>query len=159
MEALRKNDNLERRRPPIQRNPVEYGWRDILMEELRLSRAEHKLLTNYDHDPPLNLKLTLQQLYGFAPATPEADAVADPLERERLLAPRRHLVRGAHRDPQDALRQPELHADSQGWSGWASRSRPQGAQGGTITSDEFGTLLPLDLILPRTAAISRCRRR
>ncbi|MGH9120034.1 MAG: hypothetical protein ACRD0A_19860 [Acidimicrobiales bacterium] len=55
---------------------MEYGWRDILMEELGLSRAEHKILTNYELDPPLNTKLTLQQLYGFDSAISEADVVA-----------------------------------------------------------------------------------
>ncbi|MFH0344546.1 MAG: neuraminidase-like domain-containing protein [Chromatiales bacterium] len=69
MEALRKDDSVER---PKQ---SDYGWRDILMEELRLSRPEHKILTNYDRDPPLN-KLTLRQLYGYAPATSEADVLA-----------------------------------------------------------------------------------
>ena len=76
MEALRENDNLERPAPADPANPVEYGWRDILMEELRFSRAEHKILTNYDPDPPLNTKLTLQQLYGYDSAISEADVVA-----------------------------------------------------------------------------------
>lgn len=71
MEALRKDDSVERA------NANEYGWRDILMEELWLSRAEHKILTNYDRDPPLNTKLTLQQLYGYAPTTSEAAVLAD----------------------------------------------------------------------------------
>lgn len=69
MEELRKDDNLERA------NENEYGWRDILMEELLLSRAEYKLLTTYD--PPLNPKLTPQQLYGFDPATPDADVLSE----------------------------------------------------------------------------------
>ena len=38
MERLRKNDALDRTTEP-------YAWRDILMEELRLSRAEHEILT------------------------------------------------------------------------------------------------------------------
>lgn len=48
MEALRKDDSIERA------NANEYGWRDILIEELRLSRAEYALLTDRT--------LTLQQL-------------------------------------------------------------------------------------------------
>lgn len=71
MEALRKNDRLERA------NVNEYGWRDILMEELRLSRTEHKILTNYDLEPPINAKLTLHELYGYAPAASEAEVLAD----------------------------------------------------------------------------------
>jgi hypothetical protein len=55
MEALRKNDALERA------NETEYGWRDILMEELRLNREEYLLLT--DHTLPL------LDLYGFPPGT------------------------------------------------------------------------------------------
>jgi hypothetical protein len=53
MEALRKHDSLERTIGD------EHGWRDILMEELRLSRAEYALLTDGT--------LTLQQIYGYAP--------------------------------------------------------------------------------------------
>jgi hypothetical protein len=62
MEALRKDDNLERA------NENEYGWRDILMEELRLSRAEHALLSDRT--------LALQQIYGYPEATVEADVLA-----------------------------------------------------------------------------------
>ena len=39
MERLRKNDDLERGANP-------YAWRDILAEELGLSRDEYDLLTN-----------------------------------------------------------------------------------------------------------------
>lgn len=70
MEALRESENLERADPPADpTRPVEYGWRDIWMEELRLSRPEHTLLT--DHT------LTLQQLYGFPPATTTSDALTE----------------------------------------------------------------------------------
>jgi peptidoglycan hydrolase-like protein with peptidoglycan-binding domain len=62
MEALRANDAVERA------NPAAYGWRDILMEQLKLSRTEHTLLTDRT--------LTLQQLYGYPAATPNADVLA-----------------------------------------------------------------------------------
>lgn len=62
MEALRKDDNLERA------NENEYGWRDIMMEELRLSRAEHALLSDGT--------LALQHIYGYPEATLEADVLA-----------------------------------------------------------------------------------
>jgi peptidoglycan hydrolase-like protein with peptidoglycan-binding domain len=75
MEVLRQNNELERPTPNDPSNPVEYGWRDILMEELGLSRAEHKILTNYDPDPPLSTNLTLQQLYGFNSAMSEAEVI------------------------------------------------------------------------------------
>jgi peptidoglycan hydrolase-like protein with peptidoglycan-binding domain len=76
MEKLRPNDSVERPAPADPANPVEYGIRDILMEELQLSRAEHKILTNSLADPPLNATLTLQQLYGFDPAVPPTEVIA-----------------------------------------------------------------------------------
>ncbi len=72
MEALSPHDALDR--PD---RPGSYGWRDILMEEIQLSRAEHKLLTNYDLDPPRNQALTLNRLYGYDLSLPEAAVVAD----------------------------------------------------------------------------------
>ncbi|HWS86526.1 MAG TPA: neuraminidase-like domain-containing protein [Pyrinomonadaceae bacterium] len=64
MERLRRGESLER-------GADEYGWRDILLEELRLSRAEYQLLTN---SPDV---LTLAQVYGFpAGTTPDAAAAA-----------------------------------------------------------------------------------
>ena len=62
MRVLRKNDALERTAPDS------YGWRDILMEELRISRAEYRLLTDRT--------LTIQQLYGYSPTTPETEILA-----------------------------------------------------------------------------------
>lgn len=56
MAALRKDDNMEGA------NANEYGWRDILIEELKLSRAEYALLTDRT--------VSLQQLYGYPQATP-----------------------------------------------------------------------------------------
>lgn len=62
MEALRKDDAVERA------DDTGYGWRDIWMEQLGLSRAEYRILTDR--------ALTLQQLYGFPAATSDADALA-----------------------------------------------------------------------------------
>lgn len=56
MAALRIDDRLDRG------NEV-YGWRDIWMETLGLSRAEHKLLTSGGAD----VMRTVKQLYGFGP--------------------------------------------------------------------------------------------
>lgn len=50
MTALRPGDALER-------GAAAYGWRDILMEQLGLSRPEYQILTDST--------LTLQQLYGY----------------------------------------------------------------------------------------------
>jgi hypothetical protein len=66
MQVLRKTDKLERANE-IDNKPT-YGWRDILMEELRISRAEYRLLTDRT--------LTLQQLYGYSPTTPEAEILS-----------------------------------------------------------------------------------
>jgi hypothetical protein len=63
MEALRADDRIERA------GADDYGWRDILMEELRFSRVEYALL--------IDRALTLSQLYGFPPDTPESDVVAE----------------------------------------------------------------------------------
>jgi hypothetical protein len=63
MEALRKNDELERA------GDEGYGWRDILMETLRLSREEYRLLTDRT--------LTLQALYGFPAGKSEKEVRAE----------------------------------------------------------------------------------
>jgi len=62
MERCRKGDALERGADP-------YGWRDILMEELTLSRAEHEILTDSGAVP-------LRLLYGFPTGTSEAAVIA-----------------------------------------------------------------------------------
>ena len=62
MEALRADEAVERATAKA------YGWRDILMEQLTLSRAEYTLLTDRT--------LTLQQLYGFPPGTADAQVLA-----------------------------------------------------------------------------------
>lgn len=62
MERLRTSDALERAAGG-------YGWRDILMEELGLSRAEHEILTD-------SAAVPLARMYGFAPATTDAAVVA-----------------------------------------------------------------------------------
>jgi hypothetical protein len=59
MEALHKEDALDRP------NAAGYSWRDILMERLKLSRDEYRLLTD-------RTLFTVQQLYGLG-------ASADPL--------------------------------------------------------------------------------
>jgi hypothetical protein len=72
IEALRTDDSLERA------NADAYGWRDILMEELQLSRAEHALLTERAlTNGTTDLPLTLRRLYGFGPGTPDADILAE----------------------------------------------------------------------------------
>lgn len=55
MERFRKSDDLERGSNP-------YGWRDILMEELGLSRTEYDILTDSTNVP-------LWRMYGLPSAT------------------------------------------------------------------------------------------
>jgi hypothetical protein len=61
MERLRVNDQLER-------GANTYGWRDILMEELYLSRDEYQILTDGGANP-------LWRIYGFANGTTDADVI------------------------------------------------------------------------------------
>ncbi len=61
MEKLRQTDELDRGDHP-------YGWRDIWIEEIGLSRAEYEILTDSTTVP-------LWRMYGFAPEKPEADVI------------------------------------------------------------------------------------
>ncbi len=63
MERLRKSNDLERGANP-------YGWRDILMEEIGLSRAEYEILTTSNAAPNV-----LWQIYGFPTGTTDADII------------------------------------------------------------------------------------
>ena len=70
MEVLRENDNLERE------SEDKYGWRDIWMERVGLSRAEYRLLTKcWDSDEAADVTLTVKILYGFNTATPIEDVL------------------------------------------------------------------------------------
>ncbi|MGH8454329.1 MAG: Tc toxin subunit A, partial [Nevskiales bacterium] len=81
MERLRANDNLERADGVT--DPA-YGWRDILMERLRLSRPEHAVLT--DSSTPL------QTLYGEdLGAVTDAQQLIDRLSNARAFARRLNL--------------------------------------------------------------------
>ncbi|HWW73910.1 MAG TPA: hypothetical protein VNZ44_00855, partial [Pyrinomonadaceae bacterium] len=66
LERLRAGDALD-----VAQNadPTDYAWRDILIEELKLSRAEYVLLTD-------SAAVSLPALYGFGAATTPAQAVA-----------------------------------------------------------------------------------
>ena len=61
MTALRPSDAMER-------GTAVYGWRDILMEQLGLSRAEYRILTDST--------LKLQDLYGY-PALSDAAVISN----------------------------------------------------------------------------------
>lgn len=88
MEALRKDNNLERPDPVDPANPGEFGWRDILMEELKLSRAEYELLTARAlTNGTTDVDLTLKRLYGFDRTTPVQD-VRNVLDNAKKLCRR-----------------------------------------------------------------------
>lgn len=89
MEALRKNEDLDRKEDPDPAKASPYGWHDILMEELRLSRAEYRILTNYNPTSlPLHTpKLTLNELYGFPTGTSEDDVLTE-LAKAKLFTRR-----------------------------------------------------------------------
>ncbi len=65
MERLRKGDDLERGANP-------YGWRDILMEQIGLSREEYELFTDSSAAP-------LWRLYGLPSGTSDADVINKPI--------------------------------------------------------------------------------
>jgi hypothetical protein len=62
MERLRADDSVEAA------EPSGYGWRDILIERLGLSRQEHRLLTDST--------IAIADLYGFPAGTTEPQALA-----------------------------------------------------------------------------------
>lgn len=62
MERLRKSNALER-------GTDAYGWRDILMETIGLSRSEYEILVDSTAVP-------LWRMSGFPSATPDADVIA-----------------------------------------------------------------------------------
>ena len=78
METLRTDDALERA------NDASYGWRDVWMEELGMSRGEYTILTD-------TTKVSLQAMFGLPAATAEADARA-ALANVKGLARRLDLV-------------------------------------------------------------------
>ncbi len=73
MRELRRDDAIERA------DAASYGWRDILMERARISRAEHRLLTDST--------IPLARLYGLPDALSEAAAI-DTLSPARGLSRR-----------------------------------------------------------------------
>ena len=70
MERLRKSDDLDVDRTKTPPPPIsDYAWRDILMEEIGLSRAEHDILTSSTAVP-------LRRMYGFPEGTADSAVIA-----------------------------------------------------------------------------------
>ena len=63
MERHRKSNDLERGANP-------YGWRDVLMEEIGLSRTEYDILTTSNAAPNV-----LWEIYGYLAGTPDVDII------------------------------------------------------------------------------------
>jgi hypothetical protein len=71
MERLRKNNVLDVDRTTNPAPPLtDYGWRDILMEEIGLSRAEYEILTISNAAPNV-----LWQIYGYPVGTTDTDVI------------------------------------------------------------------------------------
>jgi hypothetical protein len=67
MRDVRRSDNLER-------VGADYGWRDIRLEALQISRPEHSLLAERSlTGNATDVMLTVKRLYGFAASVPNAD--------------------------------------------------------------------------------------
>ena len=77
MERLRTDDDLER---PGNEADLQYGWRDILMERLQLSRPEHEVLTDGS--------IALQALYGDDPAIVSTAQLVDTLSNAKSFSRR-----------------------------------------------------------------------
>lgn len=70
MADLRKDDSLDRV------SDADYGWRDVWMETLGLSRPEHGLLTQgWTTAGSPDLMLTVKHLYGFEPTSVDSEAL------------------------------------------------------------------------------------
>jgi hypothetical protein len=126
MEVLRATDALERPAPADPTHPVEYGWRDILMEDLRLSRAEHELITDRTR--------ALRQLYGF-PATATQPQVLVSLSNAAAFAAR---VEISYVDLVEILRTRFVNPGSS----LLPRLERLGVSFGTIKAFKDGTITP-----------------
>jgi hypothetical protein len=137
MERLRKSDDLERGANP-------YGWRDILMEEISLSRDEYEVLTNSGAVP-------LWRMYGFPDGTADADVNAG-LSNAKLFAQRVGIT---YSDLVTILRTRFINPDGDlvpklerlG----VSFATLKALKDGTITDAAFDALLPTGLTAPDPA--------
>jgi hypothetical protein len=80
MERLRESDELERAGGIA--HPA-YGWQDVLMERLQLSRPEHAVLTDSG--------IPLQELYGEDPVTVTEEGFVDRFSNAKMFARRLNL--------------------------------------------------------------------
>jgi hypothetical protein len=129
MERLRVHDKLEHGAAP-------YGWRDILMEELRLSRDEYQILTDSAGNP-------LWRIYGFPNGTADADVIAG-ISNAKQFSRRLDI---SYEDLVSILKTRFVNPDSDLIPKVERLGVPIAAlvalKNGTITGPEFDSLLPV----------------
>ena len=139
MERLRKSDDLER-------GGNLYGWRDILMEELGLSRKEYDILTTSD----VNEDDELKEIFGFVPTeTSPIDKLSNAkkfcrrigISYEDLVS----ILKARFINPNSDLipKLEQLHV---------SFATLKALKDGTIKDSDFDNLLAVLAVLPDPAA-------
>jgi hypothetical protein len=137
MERLRQGDSLER-------GAAAYGWRDVLMEELSLSRAEHEILTD-------SVAVPLRLMYGFPVGTTDADVV-DALSNAKQFTRRLAVT---YADIISILKTRFVNPNGELIPKLERLGVPfaslQALKDGTITDAEFDALLPTGALAPDPA--------
>lgn len=137
MEKIRRSNALDRGSNP-------YGWRDILMEELRLSRDEYKILTD-------SAAVPFWEMYGFPNGTSTTNVIAGlsnakafcrrlDISYDDLVA----IVQTRFVNPDSDLL-PKLQRLS------VSFSVMKQLKTGAINDGQFNALLPTGALAPSTA--------
>jgi hypothetical protein len=141
MERLRKSDDLER-------GANLYGWRDILMEEVGLSRDEYEILTDSMTD---SNAIPFWRMYGFPNGTIDADVITG-LSNAKQFARRVgityedlvSILRSCFINPNSDL---ILKLERLG----VSFATLKALKGGTITDSDFDNLLAALAVPPDPA--------
>ncbi len=139
MERLRKDDALERG------GARAYGWRDIWMEELHLSRGEYEILTDAAAVP-------LRRMYGFPNGTTDA-AVISALSNAKHFARRLDIT---YEDVASILKTRFVNPNSDLVPKLERLGVPFAAlkalKDGTLSDADFDKLLPTGTLAPDPAA-------
>jgi hypothetical protein len=137
MEQFRGSNDLER-------GANEYGWRDVWMEEIGLSRSEYEILTD-------SRAVRLSESYGFPTATADDDVIGQ-LSNAKKFARRLHLT---YEEIVAILRTRFVNPNSDLISKLerlgVSFAQLQALKDGTITDADFDRLLPTEVLAPDPA--------
>ncbi|HEY0377591.1 MAG TPA: neuraminidase-like domain-containing protein [Pyrinomonadaceae bacterium] len=137
LEQLRQGDALER-------GAAAYGWRDVLMEELSLSRGEYKILTDAAAVP-------LWRMYGFPSGTTNANVIA-ALSNAKQFSRRLSVT---YEELVSILKTRFVNPNSELIPKLERLGVPfaalQALKDGTITDAQFDALLPTDTLAPDPA--------